>query len=137
KNEAIISRQRGAVVDEFLAVDLTANPPTVKNLPFAVPPNADIEEIALSPQGDRLAWKTNTWNDWRSALSAFTSGQPQGRNIIYAIWVSRLDGSGMRELGSERLTTAGGSPIEHLRWLPDGKSVSFVYNNALYTIPAD
>jgi hypothetical protein len=140
KNEALISRQRGAVVDEFLAVNLAASPPTVKNLQFTVPPYADVEEIVLSPQGNRLAWKTNTWNDLRSALSGMMSGLmgkgQRGSTKSYALWVSGLDGSGMRRLGYELVPASDGS-LEHVRWLPDGKSVSFVYKNGFYTIPAE
>ncbi len=140
KNQAIISRRRGALLDVLILVDLNANPALVRTLPTVAPPNADIEEMVLSPQGDRIAWKTNTWHDLQSAVSEFMSGLKgtgqRGRVTGYAIWVSRLDGTEMKQLGMERLPNSGFG-FEHLRWLPDGKSVSFVYKNGLYTVPAE
>jgi hypothetical protein len=138
--EAIISRQRGAVVDGFLAIDVAARPPRVRNLNVKLPPSDDVEDIVLSPQGDRLAWMTCNWSDFQSVvsemLSSLSGNGLRGRTASYAIWVSRLDGSEMRQLGSERCRHYGDLRPECVRWLPDGKSVSFVVNNGLYVVRA-
>ena len=55
---------------------------------------------------------------------------PQAR---VSLWVSNLDGSRMKELGYVK----GIAFIPSLRWLPDGKRMSFIYDKALYTVPAD
>jgi hypothetical protein len=85
---------------------------------------------AISPHSDRIAWLV---------------GKPKkgGGNVV-SIWVSRLDGSGWREMGSQEVIDpegkGGGFPTKHmvapyrLRWLPDGKTLSFLYGD-LYTIP--
>ncbi len=55
------------------------------------------------------------------------------------IWVSRLDGSAMREIGYVRVAApADGScpdDITYLQWLPDGKRLSFLYRGALWIVP--
>ncbi len=90
----------------------------------------------LSPQGDRLAWLI---------VREYTPpGQRKQRMI--GLWVSRLDGSGMQEIGHmdyqpNDFGHRGYEPKkevpQHLRWTPDGKRLSFQYQGALYTVPAN
>ena len=71
-----------------------------------------------------------------------------------SLWVSRIDGSGMHEIGAmppQMVLQNQGGPSdmetgEHLwgppvprliRWLPDGKHVSFVYKGDLYTVSTE
>ena len=72
-----------------------------------------------------------------------------------SLWVSRIDGSGMHEIGGvnnpdpELMIMSGppdpeapeyswGPPVPHtLRWSPDGKRIGFAYKGAIWTVPAD
>jgi hypothetical protein len=58
---------------------------------------------------------------------------------VSAIWVSRLDGSGMHEVGHllSGKEAEDDDPAFGLDWLPGGKRLSFGYGDALYTVPAD
>jgi len=135
----IISRQRGAVLDDVLAVDVRASPPRVSKLTVARRPDGDISEVVLSPQGDRLAWRTQSWSDVKGALGDWLAGlfrhRTRDMRTTCAVWVSRLDGTDMRQLGSERLTR--GEEPDVLRWLPDGKALSFTANQGLYSVPTE
>ena len=88
-------------------------------------------EIAVSPKGDRIAW----------LLMPNLKGRP--RNVqrgAASLWVSQLDGSRMREIGSAGTDVrqrSAPSLLMQLRWLPGGKRLSFLYNGALYTVPTD
>ncbi len=81
-------------------------------------------DAVLWPEGDRLAWITerdDASGDW------------------YSLSVSSVSGSGWRVIGS---TPGVCTKREHLwptelRWLPDGKRVSFVHKEALWTVPVD
>ena len=91
-------------------------------------------DVAVSPTADRLAWRT-------VQRSAFASLPPLFRRLSYygdthTLWVSRIDGGGMRRIGSETEVGYEMQPFGHLRWLPGGKSLSYVYGGELYMIPA-
>lgn len=83
-------------------------------------------DARFSPQGDRLAW----WVTSEGANKIRTMG----------LWIGRIDGKQMREL--DRLEVDSEADRQrltprNLRWLPDGKRLSFIYKKALYTIPVD
>lgn len=105
------------------------------------------EPIALSPHGDRLAWLvclieepsveqpsvvTKFLGKW------FPSLRPAPRHILQ-LRTSRLDGSGVHEIGRMEIpnNTASTELPHNLSWLPDGKRLSFIYQQALWTVPAD
>jgi hypothetical protein len=56
------------------------------------------------------------------------------------VWVSRADGGGLREIGyiSASVDDYGGPDdlLEEIRWLSDGRQLSFVYQGTLYVVPA-
>ena len=99
----------------------------------ASPPGSTLRcGAALSPRSDRIAW-----------LVAKTK---KGGGTIVSIWVSRLDGSEWREMGwqeapdpdmefGDHLTKFMAAAPGGIKWLPDGKTLSFFYKGDLYTIP--
>ncbi len=100
-----------------------------------IPPNLDVQEVCLSPDGTQLAWLF--------AVKPLPLGLQSTINSNYVrhsapnavgLWVSDLDCGHLRELG--RMDIRDG-PLSTLHWLPGGHAVSFVNNAALYTISAD
>ena len=57
---------------------------------------------------------------------------------IVELRTSCLDGSDVHEIGHLDAPKTREDPRpEHLQWLPDGKQLSFIYKDRLYTVPAD
>jgi len=61
-----------------------------------------------------------------------------------SLWVSRIDGSQMHEIGYVPLrwdynmdAPVQEDGIEFLSWTPNGQRLSFIYKDALYTVPAN
>ena len=86
-----------------------------------LPAGAEAQEMRLSPRGDRLAWKLR-FTRYRGDPSWFgqvlwNAGMVPESKV--GLWVSRLDGSDMRDLG---YVETGTSKIGFwmLRWTPDG-----------------
>jgi hypothetical protein len=109
---------------------------------FRLPTTAQIAELELAPQGDRLAW---LFVDARRSplitmlirlFPALAGRFPPTEGI--SVWVSRLDGTEMHEIGFEQTHATGKETnvATDLRWVPDGKRLSYLMNGALYTVPA-
>ena len=67
----------------------------------------------------------------------------QANNPAYKMWdpnyvLSVLEGRDAR-IGScaDKGTGTFGSPVITLRWMPNGKRLSFVHGTTLYTVPAE
>jgi hypothetical protein len=84
-----------------------------------VPPNRIVEGIAFSPSGERVAWQMSSGGGTRASET----------------WVSRLNGSGMHRLTSRQFNSGDTGPID-LRWTPDGREVSFLYNQVMHAVAA-
>jgi hypothetical protein len=57
---------------------------------------------------------------------------------VLSIYLSSLDGIGMRLLGME--SNPPNTPeeeIHNMRWRPDGKSLSFRWHSGIYMVPAE
>jgi hypothetical protein len=115
------------------------------------PPGAEIADagyqIVSDSSGHRLAWLLDAtrasrllaWlHHWVGAIPA----RPYRRTEL---WVSRPDGTGLREIGYVPLPPSASTDYDAgvayaprlPAWLPDGKHVSFLYENTLWTIPVD
>ena len=92
-------------------------------------------EAALSPNGNRVAWLFGyrTGPLGLSILGRLPKYR-YARSTIVGLWISDTNGGGMRLLGN--LDTDKGSP-DVLRWTPDGKRISFICQDAIWTVPAD
>jgi hypothetical protein len=120
----------------------TAAPP--HHFTITPPPCQREDEVALSPDGRKLAWLV-----YRRDL---TQGGPpstmkEADTFIGAeeMWVSQADGTGMKRLGwlptrpyhedpDDRFQSGD---VKVLRWTPNSKHLSFIYRQALYTVRAD
>lgn len=95
---------------------------------------AVVNDCILSPKGDRLAWLLEE----RKKPSADKDAAGGAR---LELWISRRDGSGLQAMGfmdiaSENVKRTEWYPSQ-LSWLPDGKRLSFIYKDALYTVPVE
>lgn len=103
--------------------------------------------VAVSPGGDRIAWVLAVTDSPRGSAVAppfmATSG---GRSKpVVGIWVTGLSGGTFTRLGTvpsdpganpRRIDDRGHSSWpSSLQWLPDGKHLSFLYHDAIYTVP--
>ncbi len=108
---------------------------------FALPSTAEVSTIELSPQGERLAWllvysRRPALVTLLSRLLPFLAAKfPPVEGV--SVWVSGLDGKAMREIGFQEMPRNGTAPdrVTELRWMPDGKHLSFLHRHALYSIP--
>ncbi len=103
---------------------------------------ASIDDIALSPDGKRLAYTTTRYL-YMPYLSPFLLGLMQRiRGLpknVNEIRVSNRDLSDMRIIGQEEITQknkAFDGP-DVLKWSPDGMQLAFRYNDAIWVIPAN
>src|SRR5262249_34844636 len=119
----------------FTEFALEGTSATARHFDVRVPRGVEVREVAVSPGGDRLAW--------------LLGGRPSSSTrppVDYSLWISGLDGSGLRELGrtrlkSEKSSSKRGERVDDrpwgLRWVPDGRQVSFLYGDGLFAAPAD
>lgn len=126
--------------------DFAASTPGSGNAPstfsVSIPRTVNGYTCVLSPRGDRLAWimretrvpaVSTFWQRVRALLSG-------GAHPRIGLWVSGVDGSGLREIGhidqDPRQNRLPDVP-RVVRWTPDEKRLSFLYHGALYTVTAD
>jgi len=113
-------------LDEY---QVDANPRRLHHWMPVLPNTVESTENAISPQGNRIAWVVIP-----SAENPPTQA---------ALYISRMDGSDLQEVGQLALPSfeEGTGPSftrfpHELKWLPDGKHLSFIYQDVLYTVPA-
>ena len=91
-----------------------------------------LDEAELSPRGDRIACLVHyTYlSPLEKLLQRFFAVRIQPHEKV-GLWVIRRDGGGKRLVGSED----GGSPFG-LLWTQDGRRLSFVDHDSLYSVSA-
>jgi hypothetical protein len=123
----VFVNQSGGSAGGFFTVNLDTNASAVKPLKVDQPP------------GTRLAWKTSTYNlsagyrvgEWIGHLK-----DNRGPKYLNAIWVTDLDGSHPRRLSAELMSSSEEPAFRFVHWMPDGQHVSFILNDALYSVDA-
>jgi hypothetical protein len=112
----------------------------LRTLDVHPPTSQETAYPTISPSGKYVAWSCD--GEHRSPLAVWLHrwlpAVPAVPQEQYSLWVSRLDGSQMHEIGSipvphEEQNTELLSP----QWLPDEKHLSFTYKDVLYTVPSD
>jgi len=100
----------------------------------AIDIDGEITAFAFSPDGDHIAWLITQVPDsapirlLRRLLPAMTTPLQPSQSI----WITRLDGSHPHELGRIPIQSRESSEIGDLRWLPNGKQVSYYHGSFLY-----
>lgn len=131
-----------AILTEFDPLAPSRNPKTLK---VTMPPDSVRGQLVLSPQADSILWivekQGSGFSDWISRLQY---GYYRPYSGDQALYVSQLNGTGMREIfsGPTQRSKRGANvsmirPLSDIRWLPDGKRISFVHHDALYIAPVD
>ena len=130
---------------EFLELDLGRRGSVMCKYSVHLPENDAIEDIVYSPKGDRVAWliarsSVAPIDAWLQRLIP-SYKVPQLHTV--GVWISQINGNDMHELGH---VTTNSSPYEgnptrivpqDVRWLPDGKHLSFSYNGNLWRTISD
>ena len=113
-------------------IRMEPEPKSVRRWTILAPQLQQRQAMQISPDGRQIAWLIVTPQDCHT---------PQ----TVALSVSRIEGSAMREIGHLTLPAAPsdweGPTFERypheMKWLPDGKRVSFIFQDALYTVLAE
>lgn len=88
----------------------------------------------MAPTGDRLAWLIFFQQKWPHVewQREFPFVRSETRYLA-SLWVSGLDGSDLREIGH----LGAGEDLRRIAWTPDGRRLSYVYRDTLWTVPVD
>jgi hypothetical protein len=104
------------------------------------PPQADVSEVRMSPDARRLAWQVRPDRPTLlTGLGEFLTPWQRGGPARDALWVSGIDGREMRQIGAIEVERGidYDSNLSLWRWTPDGKHLSFFYNDGLYIVPVE
>jgi hypothetical protein len=110
----------------------------LRSLRVSSPPGVVLQWAEISPNGEQILWQcTQTYISpiaaWLHRWIHRVPAEPQQR---YGLWASRIDGSGMHEIGHINLSSDS-DRLDSIQWLPDSKRVGFVYKDSLYTAPVE
>jgi hypothetical protein len=108
------------------------------------PAHSQLEDYALSPQGDRIASLVAVESN-SALLQVMHRLLPQIRvrpAYQFELWVSRIDGTERHKVGVvpfdaaayQQLNSLYQGELDQIRWLPGGEQLSFVYKEDLYTV---
>lgn len=108
-----------------------------KAFKITAPAGTAIFSVVFSPMGDRILWVFRTEN--RSSISRvihrIIPGIPTLERFRISKWVSRIDGSDMKEVGLlERTDKDYFSTPPQVEWLPGGKSFMFRDGGAYWVV---
>ena len=112
-----------------VAHTLTSRPSLLHRWTVSIPSTEERREMQISPDGRRIAWIVITPTDSQKSQRV-------------AVNISSLDGGAMQEVGHllSPATEEAEPPFERypneMKWLPDGRHVSFIYHDILYVLPA-
>ncbi|MHB8523096.1 MAG: hypothetical protein ACYDH9_20385 [Limisphaerales bacterium] len=94
-----------------------------------------MDQAEMSPQGDRIAWLFGFHN--RETVVGYLKRRLRRRPPAWyktiGLWICHADGTGLHEIARADAT----EPVSDLRWLLDGKHVSVIYRDGLWTVPVD
>lgn len=100
-----------------------------------LPPMTQIRECAPSPDGKQFAWLFCTTHA-APRLNAILRLLPHQRTYYTtAVWVSQVDGGGLRQITSDVDIAFGGGPY-YVHWTPDGAQICYWSQKTLWTVPA-
>jgi hypothetical protein len=135
-------RKRNAAQIQVFPLNGILNTPAV-TYNLRLPSGAEVRDCVVSPGRDRIAWLLEmpagvSTPQERHRKIRLTSKSTLPKATL-SLWVSRSNGADLRILGSAALVDngIGGYNPAGLRWLPDGKQVSFTARQWLWTLKVD
>ncbi len=112
--------------------DNPASAPAKFYLP-QVPANMDVQEVVMSPDRTRLAWKFGVKPLPLGIQATINSSYVRHSAPAEAgLWTSDLNFNHLRKIGTLDIRD---DHVSNLRWTPDGQQLSFINDGAFYTIP--
>lgn len=108
-----------------------------------LPANSQIMSVTVSPQQQCVLYQLRTVqiDPLLMHLHRFITKIPVKPVVTEALWISRADGRGMREIGHVPSSLSAEDndeyQLEWLQWLPSGRQVSFVYHGKLYLVSTE
>jgi hypothetical protein len=117
----------------------------VRHLTTDRPYSGHIVAHKLSPGGQHVAWSVQHEYviPYTKLLRHYFPKIKENKQSVIGMYVSDLDGTNMRDLGhvpiphSDNVDNDDVTEPGTLEWLPDGKTLSFTYKNALYTVASE
>jgi hypothetical protein len=128
------------------------HPEPARTVRLHPPAGRKIGAILPNARGSALAWLLEALPPPQSPLRALLHRcipqTPATEQPRFEVWVSHPDGSAMREVGYLPIKVAGTpgwpGPLDDtvegprfIDWIPDGNGISYVYKDALWTLPVD
>jgi len=114
------------------AVTFNANPGNINKIVLPIPRVSRYGELIFHPPAGRLAWVLEFERPW-SLMGLF------GLSLSTGLWVTDMNGAVTHDLGSLPTTRFGrrGSGPYNVQWTPDGTRLSFVFDDALWSVPLE
>lgn len=127
----------------LVAFDLRASVPKPVRVGTVGVPGIRIMQLWLSPDNTRIAFVGEPFAAQPAAKPTLAERIMERvglRRTKYGagLWVGRLDGTGLREIGRLIAKSGGDAPYPTtVRWTPDGRDLTFVAQDAWYRVPAE
>jgi hypothetical protein len=116
--------------------------PDITDQPLEVPDDSAVIDVTMSPitapHGPRMAYIVERRSRPSSIgiLQRLFDWIGRKRKNRVELYTSRVDGTSMRKVGSLSYDDPKDA-LTALRWTPDGKRLSFVHHDTLWTVPVD
>ena len=122
-------------------IDLSRSPAVVTRYTVDVPNDGALLDAVLSPEGNRILWRTHVAPPQWALDLRFRTRIPCAIGT-HTLWLSNSRGGGVRRLDSQTTDDAAGISSDNpdytfnsFRWRPDGKAISFIYDGKLWVYP--
>lgn len=121
---------------DIVATGFGANPMAVKNLKFAAPYLNLGGDMAFSPLSYKMAWRLDILLPRARFLHDLGLGNASRHSV--ALWITDWKTNQNRIAGYVDVTSSDpASSLTNVQFSPSGMNLSFVYRNALWTVPTE
>jgi hypothetical protein len=116
--------------------DFNATTHVAREFSVTIPERTDVNDLALSPRGDRIAWVLTTLQPTKpdNMLNAIHFLFRPTASYAYSLCESDGNGNHFHQLYPE---VAQVDFPNYLHWTPDGKRIGFWYKKSLWTVSAN
>ena len=110
---------------------------TPRSVSIEFPPDTMPFAGWISPDGNRLVWTLLRAYSTPPIFDGIFRLLGMRDRVTEELWTSQLNGQGMHEVGFIDCNENDHSYSDSIRWTPDGKKLSFIYKDELWTIPVE